>query len=75
MMIEDIKDTHNNYEIVIDRSEAIKKAIFMAKKKDIVLILGKGNETYEKLKDKVIYFNDIEEAEKYLKERLEKVEV
>jgi len=75
MMIEDIKDTHNNYEIVIDRSEAIRKAIFMAKKKDIVLILGKGNETYEKLKDKVIYFNDIEEAEKYLKERLEKVEV
>ena len=75
MMIEDIKDTHNNYEIVIDRSEAIKKAIFMSKKKDIVLILGKGNETYEKLKDKVIYFNDIEEAEKYLKERLEKVEV
>ena len=25
-------------------------------------ILGKGNETYEKLKDGVIYFNDIEEA-------------
>ena len=34
----------------------------MAKEKDMVLILGKGNETYEKLKDKTIYFNDEEEA-------------
>lgn len=72
MMIENIKDL-NNYEIIIDRSKAIKKAIDIAKKDDMVLILGKGNETYEKLKDKTIYFNDIEEAKKYLKERLEKV--
>ena len=60
----------NNYEIIIDRSKAIKKAIEMAKPKDMVLILGKGNETYEKLKDKVIYFNDIEEAKKHLIERI-----
>lgn len=68
-IIKNIKNTHNNYEIVIDRHEAIKKAINMANEKDIVLILGKGNETYEKLKDKVIYFNDVEEAMKALKER------
>lgn len=60
----------NNYEIIIDRSKAIKRAIDIAKKDDMVLILGKGNETYEKLKDKTIYFNDIEEAKKYLDERL-----
>ena len=68
-MIENIKDL-NNYEIIVDRSKAIKRAIEIAKKKDIVLILGKGNETYQKLKDKVIYFNDIEEAKKNIKERL-----
>lgn len=68
-IIKNIKDTHNNYEIVIDRHEAIKKAINMAQEKDIVLILGKGNETYEKLKDRVIYFNDVEEAMEALKER------
>ena len=34
----------------------------MAKEKDMVLILGKGNETYQKLKTETIYFNDIEEA-------------
>lgn len=69
MMISDIKDTHNNYEIVLDRKDAIKKGIFSAKEKDMVLILGKGNENYEKLKDKVIYFNDIEEAKKAIEER------
>lgn len=74
MMTRRIKD-RDNYEIVIDRSEAIKRAIDIARPKDMVLILGKGNETYEKLKDKVIYFNDIEEAEKYVKERLNRENV
>lgn len=62
MMIQDIKDTYNNFEVVIDRREAIQKAINMAKPKDIVLILGKGNETYQKLKNGTIDFNDVEEA-------------
>ena len=74
MMISDIKD-YNNYEIVIDRSLAIKKAIDMANEDDMILILGKGNETYEKLKNQTIYFNDFEEANKYLKERLEREKV
>ncbi len=74
MMIKDIEDT-NKYEVVIDRSEAIKRAIDMAQKKDIVLILGKGNETYEKLKDEVIYFNDEEEAMKHLQKRIEREKI
>lgn len=61
-IISELKETHDNYEIVIDRREAIQKAIDIAEEKDIVLILGKGNETYEKLKTETIYFNDIEEA-------------
>ncbi len=69
MMIEKIKD-YKNYEIVIDRSEAIKRAIDIARPGDMVMVLGKGNETYEKLKDKVIYFNDIEEVKKHIRNRL-----
>ena len=61
-IISELKATHNNCEIVIDRREAINKAVNMAGPKDMVLILGKGNETYEKLKDGTIYFNDMEEA-------------
>ncbi len=71
MMVAEISDK-SKYEVVIDRSEAIKKAIDMAKKGDMVLILGKGNETYEKLKDGTIYFNDEEEAMKHLKDRVER---
>ena len=68
MMISEIEDK-SKYEIVVDRREAIKIAIEIAGENDIVLILGKGNETYEKLKDKTIYFNDEEEALKALKSR------
>ena len=68
-IVKTIKDSYNNYEIVIDRTEAIQKAIDMAEEKDIVLVLGKGNETYEKLKDKTIYYNDEEEVYKAIKNR------
>jgi len=61
-LVKELKETHDNYEIVIDRREAINKAVALANVGDMVLILGKGNETYEKLKDETIYFNDIEEA-------------
>lgn len=74
MMTSNIRE-RKNYKVIIDRSEAIKEAINMANVNDIVLILGKGNETYQKLKDKTIYFNDFEEAEKHLKERLNKEKV
>lgn len=68
-IIKELKETHNNYEIVIDRREAIKKAVDMAEPGDMVLVLGKGNETYEKLKTGTIYFNDIEEAYNAVAER------
>lgn len=74
MMTKEIKDK-SKYEVVIDRSEAIKRAIDIAEENDIVLILGKGNETYEKLKNQTIYFNDIEEAMKHLEARLEREKV
>lgn len=41
----------------------------MAKDKDIVLILGKGNETYQKLKNETIYFNDVEEGYKAVEKK------
>ena len=69
MMTSSISE-YKNYEVIIDRSEAIKRAIDMAEDNDMVLILGKGNETYQKLKDKTIYFNDFEEATKHLHSRL-----
>lgn len=57
-----IKDTYTNYEIVLDRRKAIQKAIDIAQEKDMILILGKGNSTYQNIENKKIYFNDVEEA-------------
>ncbi len=74
MMVKDIDDK-SKYEIIIDRSEAIKKAIDMAREKDIVLILGKGSEDYEKIKTGKIHFSDVEEATKHLQARLERNKV
>ena len=74
-IIKELKNDYDNYEIVIDRSDAIQKAIDIAKDKDMVLILGKGNETYQKLKNETIYFNDIEEAYKAVEVRKEKEKI
>ncbi len=71
-IINDIKTGMNMekeiYEI-IDREEAIKKAIEIAQKDDIVLIAGKGHETYQIIGDKTYYFDDLDVAKKYLKFR------
>jgi UDP-N-acetylmuramoyl-L-alanyl-D-glutamate--2,6-diaminopimelate ligase len=68
-LVSTAKAKHTNYEIEVDRHKAIEKAINMAKDKDIVLILGKGNETYQKLKNETIYFNDVEEGYKAVEKR------
>jgi UDP-N-acetylmuramoyl-L-alanyl-D-glutamate--2,6-diaminopimelate ligase len=45
-----------------DRARAIRKAIEEAKPGDVVLIAGKGHETYQVLKDRTIDFDDRETA-------------
>ncbi len=51
-----------NYEVVIDRKVAIYRGIENAKPNDIVLIAGKGHETYQDFGDHVIHFDDREIA-------------
>lgn len=70
-MTSTVKGVYNNYEVIVDRRQAIRRAIELASENDIVLILGKGNETYEKLSTGTIYFNDEEEAMAAIKEKLE----
>ncbi len=43
---------------ILNRKEAIKKAISLAQKKDLVLILGKGAEQWQIFKDKKIPWDD-----------------
>lgn len=61
-----------HYEVITDRRAAIMRAVEIAESGDIVLIAGKGHETYQILKDGTIHFDDREvarEAVQRLKER------
>jgi UDP-N-acetylmuramoyl-L-alanyl-D-glutamate--2,6-diaminopimelate ligase len=58
------------WEIIVDRRQAIRRAIMMAEAGDTVLIAGKGHEDYQILKDGIIHFDDREEASRALRERL-----
>lgn len=59
-IIEDIKKgiKKENFCVMLDRKEAIKKSLSLAKSGDIVLIAGKGHENYQILKDRIIDFDD-----------------
>ena len=50
------------HECIVDRREAIMRAIKLAEAGDIVMILGKGHENYQILKDQTIQFDDREVA-------------
>ena len=54
------------YRIVIDRKNAIREAIAAAHCGDIVIIAGKGHETYQVLRDTVVPFDDCEVAREIL---------
>ena len=57
----------DNYKIVVNRAEAIKQTLEIAKAGDIVLIAGKGHETYQVLADGPVEFNEREIIGKILK--------
>ncbi len=63
-----INPVKNNYIIEPDRFHAIKKAVLEAGDGDIVLVAGKGHETYQIFKDTTIPFDDREVVKRILKE-------
>ena len=58
------------YEKIVNREEAIARAIELAEKDDIVLIAGKGHETYQIIGKEKIHFDDKEIAGKYIRKNL-----
>ncbi len=68
---EGMKKTSGKYECIVDRREAIKKAIEIANKRDIVVLAGKGHEPYQEINhekypfdERIIVREIIEEMEK-----------
>ncbi len=56
----------NNYKIVVDREEAIKEAIINSEENAIVLVAGKGHETYIEINGIRTHFSDKEKVLQYL---------
>ncbi len=58
-----------NYDMMVDRREAIFRAVLQARPGDVILIAGKGHETYQILPTGTIDFDDREVAREALNER------
>lgn len=56
----------SKYTSIPDRKEAIKMAIKFAEPKDIVLVAGKGHETYQEINGVKHHFDDKETIEQLL---------
>jgi UDP-N-acetylmuramoyl-L-alanyl-D-glutamate--2,6-diaminopimelate ligase len=60
-IIEQIREgfgTNGNFEVIEDRAAAIRQALSLAKKGDVVLIAGKGHETFQELANTTVPFDD-----------------
>jgi UDP-N-acetylmuramoyl-L-alanyl-D-glutamate--2,6-diaminopimelate ligase len=62
-----------NYARIADRREAIARAIEEASDDEVIVIAGKGHESYQVVGDEIIHFDDREEAELALKKKHEKL--
>jgi len=58
-------DANKKYEVEADRDKAIMRSIEFSKKGDIILICGKGHETYQEINGVKSHFDDQEVIQKY----------
>jgi UDP-N-acetylmuramoyl-L-alanyl-D-glutamate--2,6-diaminopimelate ligase len=62
-----IRNSHRKVWVEEDRKSALRLALGMAKKGDLVLVAGKGHETYQIVGEEKRYFDDREIAKEILK--------
>lgn len=58
---------NDKYEIELNRVKAVQKGIQLLEKNDILLLLGKGHEKYQALKNGDVYYSDLEEVLKCIR--------
>ena len=63
------RDPRHSLHTIVDRREAIGKAIGLARPGDLVLIAGKGHEKYQVIGDRVLPFDDVAVAREALGRR------
>jgi UDP-N-acetylmuramoyl-L-alanyl-D-glutamate--2,6-diaminopimelate ligase len=65
-----LQESGRPYRKTPDRREAIFEGVKAARRGDIVVIAGKGHETYQIIGDRTIHFDDREVARDALKARV-----
>lgn len=55
---EGMKKTKGKYKVILDRTEAIKEAIKMATKRDIIILAGKGHEPYQEINGEKLPYDE-----------------
>ncbi len=58
------------FEVISDRRQAIQRAVTLAAPRDIVLIAGKGHETYQEISGQKFPFDDVQVAAAAITDRL-----
>ncbi len=71
---EGIKTTTGSYTCITDRREAIRHALLEATAGDVVVLAGKGHETYQTFRDRTIHFDEREVVRDILVEKYRKKE-
>jgi UDP-N-acetylmuramoylalanyl-D-glutamyl-2, 6-diaminopimelate ligase len=59
----------DKYTTVVDRREGIREAYLRSQAGDILLLAGKGHETYQEIKGVRTHFDDMEEARTLMNEK------
>ena len=58
----------HRYQLDSDRETGVRKILGMAEPGDVVILAGKGHETYQVLADRIVHFDDREMARTVLRE-------
>ena len=59
---------YNKIISITNRDQALKTACQLATSKDIILVAGKGHETYQEIHGERTHFSDFEVTQNYLKQ-------
>ena len=67
-ILKGVKKEHGEYIVIEDRRAAIRYAMDIAKKDDIIVLAGKGHETYQEINGKKYHLDEREEVAAHLQE-------
>lgn len=70
-ILEGMKKSPNETFVKVDRTQAIHFAIDMAKENDIILLAGKGHETYQVIGKEKLHYDEREKVKEYLEKKKE----